>query len=457
MIQQKSSLRFGMAFMSMIFFIFGFVTTFNNTLADKFKAVFNLTDFQAQFVNGAFFFAYFVLSFLCGKIIKKIGYKQGVILGLVLMGLGSFLFFPAAKALSYPFFLVAIFVLASGVVFLQTAANPYVVALGAPETASGRLNLTQALNSIAATIAPLIASIFVFKAASRAIDVTLSEAAQAHATALQAAQAVPVPYLIIGILVLFIAIIIYFLKLPVIATEGTEKKSIWNHPHVLLGALGIFFYVGAEVGCATMIQRYLQESLSYTQQMAAKAITIYWGGAMIGRLFGSIMLSNITSGIKKYLYVTAVLIFAFLAGWYLRANPIDGLIFLGISVINYLAMQLGRGKANITLGVFAIIAVLLALNTMFISGPALLWIACSIGFFNSLMFPNIFVLGVDGLDKGEMSTASGIINTMIVGGAIIPLLMGLFATNFGVRSAFILPIICYLYITFYAFVGSKHK
>src|SRR5208283_3759669 len=262
MIQEKNNLRFGMAFMSMIFFIFGFVTTFNITLADKLKAVFDLSDFKAQLVNGAFFFAYFVLAFICGKTIKKIGYKQGVILGLILVGLGSFLFFPAAKTLSYPFFLVAIFVLASGLVFLQTAAIPYVVALGAPETASGRLNLTQALNSIATTIAPLIASIFVFRAASKVIDSTLSEAASAHANALQAAQAVPVPFIIIGVLVIIIAVIIYFLKLPVISTEGTETKSVWNHPHVLLGALGIFFYVGAEVGSAAMIQRYLQESLS---------------------------------------------------------------------------------------------------------------------------------------------------------------------------------------------------
>jgi len=177
---------------------------------------------------------------------------------------------------------------------------------------------------------------------------------------------------------------------------------------------------------------------------------------MVGRFYASFMLSN-TEKSKKYLYTALVLILAFVVGWYIRREVTDGLIFVGVALINYLAMQLGQGKANKTLAVFAVIAALLALATMSVPANMILWVGCSIGFFNSVMFPNIFALGVDGLDKGELSTASGIINTLIVGGAVIPVLMGKVADGFGVKFAFILPIICYAYIAYFALVGSKHR
>jgi FHS family L-fucose permease-like MFS transporter len=445
MTQQKNTQAAGMAFMGMIFFLFGFVTTFNITLADKFKAVFELSNFQAQLVNGAFFFTYFLLSFVCGGIIKKIGYKAGVISGLILVAIGSFLFFPAAKALSFPFFLFAIFVMASGVVFLQVAANPYVAALGPSETASGRLNLTQALNSIATYLAPLIASVFVFKVTA---DAALS--------AEEAAKSVPTPFLIISVIVILIAVAVYLPKLPEIPTQGIERKSVWKYRHVILGAVGIFCYVGAEVGTASYIQVYLQEALNMVKSDAAKMIALYWGGAMVGRFYGSFMLSNVEKS-KKYLYTVLVVALALFVGWFVRKEITDGLIFAGIAVVNYLAMQLGKGNASRSLAVFGIIAALLLVVIMSVSGPIILWVGLSIGFFNSIMFPNIFALGVDGLDKGELSMASGLINTLIVGGAVIPVLMGLIADGFGVKLAFILPILCYMYIVFYALVGSKHK
>jgi MFS transporter, FHS family, L-fucose permease len=443
MTEQKNTQTAGMMFMGMIFFLFGFVTTFNITLADKFKSVFELSNFQAQLVNGAFFFTYFVLSFTAGGIIKKIGYKGGVILGLLLVAVGSFLFFPAAKAISFPFFLFAIFIMAGGVVFLQTAANPYVTALGPSATASGRLNLTQALNSIATYLAPILAGLFVFKAAADA--------------ALNAAESVPTaPFLIIAIVVIIIAVAIYLLKLPEISTQGVEKKSVWKHPHVVLGAVGIFCYVGAEVGSAAMLQRYFQEALQMARNDAAMMIALYWGGAMVGRFYGSFMLSNVEKS-KKYLYTVLVLLLALFVGWFVRKEITDGFIFAGIAAVNYLAMQLGRGNASRSLAVFGIIAALLLLVVMSVSGPVILWVGLSIGFFNSIMFPNIFALGVEGLDKGELSMASGLINTMIVGGAVIPVLMGVIADGVGVRFAFILPILCYLYIVFFALVGSKRR
>ncbi len=443
MTEQKNTQTAGMMFMGMIFFLFGFVTTFNITLADKFKSVFELSNFEAQLVNGAFFFTYFVLSFTAGGIIKKIGYKGGVILGLLLVAVGSFLFFPAAKAISFPFFLFAIFIMAGGVVFLQTAANPYVTALGPSATASGRLNLTQALNSIATYLAPILAGLFVFKAAADA--------------ALNAAESVPTaPFLIIAVVVIIIAVAIYLLKLPEISTQGVERKSVWKHPHVVLGAVAIFCYVGAEVGSAAMLQRYFQEALQMARNDAAMMIALYWGGAMVGRFYGSFMLSNVEKS-KKYLYTVLVLLLALFVGWFVRKEITDGLIFAGIAAVNYLAMQLGKGSASRSLAVFGIIAALLLLVVMAVSGPVILWVGLSIGFFNSIMFPNIFALGVEGLDKGELSMASGLINTMIVGGAVIPVLMGLIADGVGVRFAFILPIICYLYIVFFALVGSKRR
>jgi len=443
MTEQKNTQTAGMMFMGMIFFLFGFVTTFNITLADKFKSVFELSNFQAQLVNGAFFFTYFVLSFAAGGIIKKIGYKGGVILGLLLVAVGSFLFFPAAKAISFPFFLFAIFIMAGGVVFLQTAANPYVTALGPAATASGRLNLTQALNSIATYLAPILAGLFVFKASADA--------------ALNAAESVPTaPFLIIAIVVIIIAIAIYLLKLPEISTQGVERKSVWKHPHVVLGAVAIFCYVGAEVGSAAMLQRYFQEALQMARNDAAMMIALYWGGAMVGRFYGSFMLSNVEKS-KKYLYTILVLLLALFVGWFVRKEITDGLIFAGIAAVNYLAMQLGKGNASRSLAVFGIIAAVMLLVVMAVSGPIILWVGLSIGFFNSIMFPNIFALGVEGLDKGELSMASGLINTMIVGGAVIPVLMGVIADGVGVRFAFILPIICYLYIVFFALVGSKRR
>jgi FHS family L-fucose permease-like MFS transporter len=223
-----------------------------------------------------------------------------------------------------------------------------------------------------------------------------------------------------------------------------------------MGAVAIFCYVGAEVGSAAMLQRYFQVALDIPQDMAAKMIALYWGGAMVGRFFGSFMLSKVENS-KKYLYLVLILALALFVGWFVRREITDGLIFGGIALINYLAIQLGKGHPGRSLATFGILASILLLIVMSANGSIILWLGLSIGFFNSIMFPTIFALGVDGLDKGELSMASGLINTLIVGGAVIPVLMGLVADGIGVRFAFILPILCYLYIVFYALVGSKHE
>jgi FHS family L-fucose permease-like MFS transporter len=449
--QTSGSIRMGMTLMLMIFFIFGFITNFNIALKDQVQATFQLSNFMANLVNGVFFFAYFVFSFICGKIIKKTGYKMGVIIGLLAIGLGSYLFYPAVAVPSYALFLVAVFVMATGVVFLQTAANPYVAALGKEETASSRLNLAQALNGLATTVAPFIVGIFVLTPAAIAMGPT----------------AVQVPFLIIGTMVILIAVFIFFLKLPaIIGGEETEgRKSIWKHTHVLLGALAIFFYVGAEVGISTMIVPYLKQSGMLIGE-AAKLAAMYWGGAMVGRFLGSINLSDMESQ-KKFMYSGFVLILAFFVGWLVtssqvkegvfvfESSPVNGLIFLGIAVVNFAAIYISKGNTNIALGVFGMVAAVLVFSSTVLGANVGIWALLSIGFFNSIMFPSIFALGVRDLDKLEMPMASGIINTMIVGGSVIPLLMGWFTDTISVRAALIVPLVSYVYIVFFALKGSK--
>ena len=443
--QKNANYGLGMTVIGSIFFIFGFATTFIITLSGQVKDIFELTEFRAQLLSFAFFITYFFISIPIGLYIKKIGYKSALIIGLLLMAAGSFLFFPAAKVPSFPLFLAATFVLASGVVFLQTAANPYVTALGSEESAGGRLNLVQALNSIATMVAPWIIAVFIFKGASEMLS------------ALEKAQTVQMPFIIIGIIVVLVAIAIFLAKLPEVG-GGTDlqRKSVWNHPHVILGAVGIFFYVGAEVGTGGLILNYLKTTMDMTPEVAGKYVAIYWGGAMVGRFFGSIMLSNITDNVKKYSYVAAVLLLALVSGSFVTGWSWNiGLIFMAVALGNFLVMQLGKGSAGRSLAVFALLAAILALVTAFTTGSVALWAVVSIGMFNSIMFPNIFTLAVKDLNPGELSTASGIINTLICGGAIIPLIMGKVADVSGYSWAFIVPAVCYLYIFFYAVKGSK--
>jgi len=454
----NNNMRLGMIFMASIFFIFGFITNFNIAMKDQDQLAFTLSNFEAQLVNFSFFIAYAVFSFLCGYIIKRIGYKNGVIAGLALIAVGSYMFFPAVSALSYPLFLLAVFVMASGVVFLQTAANPYVVALGPQDTAPARLNLTQALNGVATTIAPFLAGMLVLAPAVLALKGGASPA--------EAAKFVQMPFIIIGSVVLLIALGILFIKLPEIKGDTTiASSSVFKKPQVWLGALGIFCYVGAEVGTASQIAPYLKDS-GFDAAVAVKLSAIYWGGAMIGRFLGSVLLGSIPAN-QKYRYSALILVFAFFVGWFITSANIqdgqfvfnsqisNGFIFLGIAIINFLLMLLGKGKANVALGIFGTVNMLLVLSAFFLPANIGMWGLLSVGFFNSIMFPNIFSLGVNDRDPSEMPLASGIINTLICGGAIIPLLMGFITDASTARIALLVSVICYAYITFFALKGSK--
>ncbi len=464
--QSNSNLRIGMTFMASIFFVFGFITNFNIAMKDQVQLAFDLKalypgweNFFAQLVNGVFFFAYFCFSFVCGMVIRKIGYKNGVIAGLALVAAGSYLFFPAVSVLSYPLFLGAIFVMATGVVFLQTAANPYVVALGSQESAPARLNLTQALNGVATTIAPYLAGILVLAPAVLAL--------KSGASAQEAANFVKMPFVIIGSIVVLIAIGILFIKLPEISgNETVASMSALKKPQVWLGAIGIFCYVGAEVGTASQLSSYMINLLDMAKDEAVKLTAIYWGGNMIGRFFGSVMLGTLPKT-RKYKYSLFISIFAFFVGWLIfsagvkdgqfifESKPVYGLIFFSIAMVNFLLMVLGKGIANVSLGIFGATNMLLVLAGFLLPPQIGIWCLLSVGFFNSIMFPNIFSLGVRDLDPSEMPIASGTINTLIVGGSVVPVVMGAITDSVSLKAALLVPVLCYGYITFFALKGSK--
>ncbi|PZX20062.1 FHS family L-fucose permease-like MFS transporter [Breznakibacter xylanolyticus] len=452
--QNNNQFAVGMSAFGAIFFIFGFATTFIITLSAPVKGIFGLSETAAQLLSSAFFIAYPIMSIPTGKLINVIGYKKTVISGLVLMAIGSLLFLPAAKLPSFPFFLLATFILAIGVVFLQVSANPYVTALGAESSASSRLNLTQALNSIATMIAPWLISVAVFKG----LDLGAVDADVLKANQMEAASRVPMPFIMMATVVLAVAVILFIIKLPAI-TSGAKaaKKSVWKYPHVVLGAIGIFCYVGAEVGNAGLLVNYLKKSSAdITSEVASTYAAIYWGGAMVGRFFGSIMFSDIKDKMRKYSLIAGVLVLGFFAGSFVTDwNWNIGFIFVAIAFVNFLIMQFGTGKAARTLAIFALAAALLDIVTSFTTGNVALWSVVSIGLFNSIMFPNIFSLAVKDLDGEEMASASGIINALIIGGAIIPPLMGMVADKFAYSLAFIIPALCYLYIFFFAVKGSK--
>lgn len=444
--QKNNNLVVGMSVFGAIFFIFGFATTFIITLSAPVKEIFGLSEMGAQFLSSAFFIAYPIMSIPTGKLIDKIGYKMTVVAGLALMALGSFIYIPAAQIPSFPVFLIGTFILATGVVFLQVAANPYVTAIGPQETSSSRLNLTQALNSVATMIAPWLIGIAIFKGLQFPADSAV------------AAERVPMPFIIMGVVVLLVAVAIFTIKLPPIVSEKSEKKSIWKYPHVVLGGIGIFAYVGAEVGNAGLLVNYLKSveigGILMSAEMASTYAAIYWGGAMVGRFYGSFMFSE-KSFSQKLTYLLPVLVLAFFAGSFVTGwNWTIGATFTGAALINFVIMVFGRGKAARSLAIFALVAALLDISQIFVGGNVALWTVISIGLFNSIMFPNIFSLAVKDLDKAELSGASGLINALIIGGAVIPPIMGKIADSAGYSWAFIVPAICYLYIFYYAVKGN---
>src|SRR5271168_1956126 len=289
-----------LAIVTTLFFMWGFLTCLNDILIPHLKAIFELSYAKAMLIQFAFFSAYFLFSVPWSKVVNAIGYKTTMVVGLLTMSVGAFLFVPAASVVSYPLFLTALLVLAAGITGLQVSANPYVDLLGKPETASSRLDLTQAFNSLGTTLAPKVGGLLILSAAPLAIAQLLQLTPEAqHLYRVQQASSVKMPYTAIGVALLLLAVLIGLSKLPKIESAarlpGEQRNdSIWKHRSLLLGTIGIFAYVGAEVSIGSFLVNYfgLPEIAAFSAKTASGYVSSYWGGAMIGRFIGAPLLQR---------------------------------------------------------------------------------------------------------------------------------------------------------------------
>ena len=401
-----------LAIVTTLFFMWGFLTCLNDILVPHLKSIFDLSYARVMLIQFAFFSAYFLFSIPWSKVVNSIGYQKAMVAGLLCMAVGAFLFLPAASSVSFPLFLGALIVLAAGITGLQVAANPYVVVLGKPETASSRLNLTQAFNSLGTTIAPKLGGLLILAAAPLAVEEMKDLSPTAlHLYRIQQAASVKMPYTVIGVVLLLLAALIATSKLPTIPhaeyrPDAKGGDSVWKHPNLVLGALAIFAYVGAEVSIGSFLVNYFgqAEIAGLSAKSAAGYVSFYWAGAMVGRFLGAGLL-------RKF-------------------------------------------RPGHLLGAFTICTSSLVSLSMLTHGHFAMWSILAVGFFNSIMFPTIFSLGV--AELGPLTgNASGILNMAIVGGAIVPLIQGAIADHIGIHHAFFIPVICYLYILYYALSGSK--
>lgn len=438
---------------TILFFMWGFITSLNDILIPYLKKIYSLSHFEANIVQFAFFIAYFVgafvfylLSFSKNDPISKWGYKTTIVIGLVISSVACFLFSLAAHlALSFHIFLFTLFCLGLGLTFLQVAANPFVAIIGNPETASSRLNLSQAFNSLGTTLGPALGGYLIFSMIKPGVS--------------QGASTVVLPYLALAILLLLVAVFIYFSKINTQVeetTETTKKESIFKKPYVVLGALGIFFYVGAEVAVGSNIVSYLKENYSMEEGIAAAYLSYYWGGAMIGRFLGSVSLSNLKTE-KKLLYMLLLAAVGFgvifVINNSLHALSFDKVwIFLLFVALNFICLYLGKGKPARSLAIFAFVNVCLIILSLSINSPLVIWTLLAIGLFNSIMWSNVFTLAIDGLDE-QTSQVSSILIMMIVGGAILPPLQGLLADATNITISFLIPMVSYAYLFFYGIKG----
>ncbi|MFT6690434.1 MAG: FHS family L-fucose permease-like MFS transporter [Colwellia sp.] len=397
---ENKNYTFALTSLTSLFFMWGFITCLNDILIPHLKAIFDLSYSQAMLVQFCFFSAYFLVSIPAGKIVKKVGFQKGIVLGLIVAAMGCFAFYPAAAMHSYPVFLVALFILASGITILQVSANPYVSILGNPETASSRLTMTQAFNSLGTTVAPFFGAYLILDQVAESMSVA------------QQAESVQLPYVLLAGLLLILAAIFSYIKLPVIEhiEESVAEKPIagsaWEYRHLVLGAIGIFVYVGAEVSIGSFLVSFFNDPniAGLEESQAAKYIAYYWGGAMVGRFIGAAVMQKLA------------------AGKVLAFNAFMAVVFIIITIL-----------ASGQIAMFAILLV---------------------GLCNSIMFPTIFSLAINGLGQ-HTSQGSGILCLAIVGGAILPLIQGVLADSIGLQNSFFLPIICYVFIAYYGLSGSK--
>ncbi|MDD8057573.1 MULTISPECIES: sugar MFS transporter [Shewanella] len=406
---QQGDFRFALVALTSLFFMWGFLTCLNDILIPYLKNMFELNYAQAMLVQFCFFGAYFIVSIPAGSLVGKIGYQKGIITGLVIACVGCLLFYPSASYGSYNMFLFAFFVLASGITILQVSANPYVSVLGPAETASSRLTLTQAFNSLGTTVAPFFGSWLILSTVEHDEKITEVGEVIGQLSVQQQASAVQTPYLILAASLFALAVIFMLLKLPllgkkVVSSQKTVAGSAWQYPHLVLGAVGIFVYVGAEVGIGSFLISFLtQDDIGgLSESQAAHYIAYYFGGAMVGRFIGAGVMQKI--------------------------------------------------KAGKVLAFNALCACVLVVAAMFSAGSVAMWALLFVGLCNSIMFPTIFSLALQDL-KQHTSQGSGILCLAIVGGAVLPLLQGVLADSLGIQLAFIVPLVCYGFIGYYGLIG----
>ena len=454
------------AIMTILFFMWGFITVWNDILIPRFKEAFTLNYFQAMLVQLAFFGAYstggliyYLVSMASGDPINKIGYKNGVIIGLLISAVGCTLFYPAAIGISYPFFLLALFIVGLGLAMLQIAANPYVTILGPERTASSRLNLSQAFNSFGTTIGPIIGGFLVF---------TYFTHKDAHG-----ADSVKIPYL--GFAAAFALLAVFFKFAHVPSFTNTEPipqgAGALKHPHTALGMLAIFMYVGGEVTVGSFIVNLLgtERMGSVARETASSYLAFYWGGLMIGRFMGAFALSDMRKSLKHALvilvpvaaFITILLLPAIgkaLNQDWTRATELCSLanakhygIFLAILLI---AFFLGESSPHRMLALFCGVIIVLLITGMTTTGETAKWAILGIGLFCSVMWSNIFSLAIEGLGPLK-SQASSLLVLAILGGAVLPPVQGKVADWIGIQYSFVVPVVAFAYIAFYGLYGYR--
>ena len=391
-----------------LFFIWGFITSLNDILVPHLKNVFDLSYTMAVLVQFCFFAAYFIVSVPAGGVIRRVGFQLGLIVGLLVASAGCLIFIPAARLQLYELFLLGLFVLAGGIAILQVSANPYVVALGSELTAPSRLNLAQAFNSLGTTLAPVFGGVVIFSAVS-AISPGDS-AASIEAFKAEEAALVEAPYFWLALVLLMLVAFFSWVRLPATWTpaksdevaggELSEHFHPWRHPKLILGAVGIFVYVGAEVAIGSFLVNFFGEPTvaGMDPARAATYVSLYWGAAMTGRFLGAGVLYFVRPGIL--------------------------LAVCGLAAAGYTGLA------------------------MTASGMVAVWAIVAVGLCNSIMFPTIFSLALGGLGRFA-SQGSGVLCMAIVGGAIVPLIQGMVADAAGIQMSFLVPALCYCYIVYY--------
>lgn len=410
----KRSYLFPFILVTSLFFLWALIHNMSPILIPHLKKACQLSDMQSAFIDSAVFAAYFLMALPAGAVMKKFGYKAGIIFGLCLYALGAFLFIPAANTRDYSFFLGALFIIAAGLTFLETAANPYVSVLGNPATATTRLNLAQSFNGVGAMIAPILGAKFILSGtelSKEQLSAMAPDALQQYL--IGEASTVKIPYLVIGIVVVMIALLFVFTKMPEVTEQQDEsidvtagtKGSIFRHRHLIAAVVAMFFYIGGQVGVNAFFIRFAKFTAGIGEKEAAVLLGSVAGlGFMIGRFFGTFLMRTI--------------------------------------------------KPQILLTIYGLVNVLLILIAMTTKGQIAVWTVLAVPFFMSIMFPTIFSLGIKGLG-GDTKFGSSLIIMSIVGGAIFPPLMGLISDNSNIQMAYILPLICFAVVVWFGVKGYK--